>query len=118
MAGEPRLICAAADLVEGGRGVRFEIEYFGERAPAFVVRFRGKVHGYLNRCAHVALELDWREGEFFDPDGRDLLCSTHGATYAADSGRCTGGPCGRKSLVKLKVAERDGSVYYLGCDDD
>lgn len=118
MADGARLICASADLEEGGRGVRFKVEYFGAPAPAFLVRCGGQVHGYLNRCAHVALELDWREGEFFGPDGRDLLCSTHGATYAADTGRCTGGPCGTRSLVKLKVAERDGSVYYLGCDDD
>lgn len=118
MAGDARLICASADLVEGGRGVRFEVEYFGEPAPAFVVRSGGEVRGYLNRCAHVAMELDWREGEFFDPQGRDLICSTHGATYAADTGRCSGGPCGTKSLVKLRVEECDGGVYYLGCEDD
>jgi hypothetical protein len=38
------------------------------------------------------MELDWREGEVFDSRGRDLICSTHGATYAADSGKCLGGP--------------------------
>ena len=24
------------------------------------------VYGYLNRCAHMPMELDWREGMFFD----------------------------------------------------
>ena len=26
----------------------------------------GVVRAYLNRCAHVPVELDWVEGEFFD----------------------------------------------------
>jgi nitrite reductase/ring-hydroxylating ferredoxin subunit len=88
-----RLICASAALADAGRGVRFEVEYFGEPAPAFVVRYAGAVHGYLNRCAHVAMELDWQEGVFFDSDGRDLLCSTTVRPTTRASGRCVGGPC-------------------------
>lgn len=103
--------------MDAGRGVRFEVEYFGQNAPAFAVRYGGQVHAYLNRCAHVAMELDWQEGVFFDADGRDLLCSTHGATYDAASGRCVGGPC-RGGLVKLNVEERDGMVYFTGFEDD
>jgi len=118
MAEDERLICASGALVDSGRGVRFEVEYFGRPAPAFAVRYRGRVHGYLNRCAHVAMELDWQEGVFFDPDGRDLLCSTHGATYDARSGRCLGGPCNRAPLVKLRIEERDGIVYFTGFADE
>jgi nitrite reductase/ring-hydroxylating ferredoxin subunit len=112
------VICAAGALVDSGRGVRFDVEYFGEKAPAFVVRYQGGVQGYLNRCSHVAMELDWQEGVFFDADGRDLLCSTHGATYEAKSGRCIGGPCSGSPLVKLRVEERDGNVYFKGFEDD
>jgi len=118
MAEEARLICAAADLEEAGRGVRFEVQYCDQVAPAFVLRYRGKAHAYLNRCAHLPMELDWREGEFFDLGRRDLICSTHGATYAADSGACIGGPCGKTPLVRLRVEERGSSVYYLGSEDD
>lgn len=118
MAGEQRLICASGELQDASLGVRFEVEYFGETAPAFVVRYRGRVHGYLNRCSHVASELDWQEGRFFDAEGRDLICSTHGAVFAAATGRCLGGPCGGKPLVRLSVEERDGGVYFLGVDDD
>ena len=118
MAEAQRLICESAALVDSGRGVRFEVEYFGEVAPAFVVRHGGRVHGYLNRCAHVAMELDWQEGVFFDADGRDLLCSTHGAVYEAASGRCLGGPCSGRALVKLRLEERNGHIYFMGFDDD
>ena len=118
MADDARLICASGDLREAGRGVRFEVEYFGEPAPAFAIRFEGRAYGYLNRCAHVAMELDWRPGEFFDSQGRDLICSTHGAMYAADSGRCLGGPCGGAPLVALRLEERDGQVYFMGVADE
>jgi nitrite reductase/ring-hydroxylating ferredoxin subunit len=118
MAAGERLICASSALADSGRGVRFDVEYFGEPAPAFVVRYRGKAHGYLNRCAHVAMELDWQEGVFFDSDGRDLLCSTHGATYDARTGRCVGGPCVGSALVKLRLEERGGQVYFMGFEDD
>jgi nitrite reductase/ring-hydroxylating ferredoxin subunit len=117
MADGERLICDSAALQDAGRGVRFEIEYFGDTAPAFVVRYAGRVLGYLNRCAHVAMQLDWREGEFFDLQRRDLICSTHGAAYAADSGRCLGGPCAGKPLVRLRIEERAGQVYFMGVDD-
>lgn len=118
MADHERLICASGALVDSGRGVRFEVEYFGEPAPAFAVRHGGRVRGYLNRCAHVAMELDWQEGVFFDSDGRDLLCSTHGATYDAQSGRCLGGPCNGSPLVKLRIEERDNMVYFTGFADE
>jgi nitrite reductase/ring-hydroxylating ferredoxin subunit len=117
MAGTERLICASEALLDSGRGVRFELDYFGRPAPAFVVRQDGEVHGYLNRCSHVAMELDWQEGVFFDFGGRDLICSTHGAVYDTRSGQCLGGPCNRTPLVKLRFEEREGGVYFMGFAD-
>jgi len=117
MARDARLICASGALADSGPGVRFEVEYFGEKAPAFVLRYQGRVYAYVNRCGHMPMELDWREGEFFDLNGRDLICSTHGASYSAASGKCLGGPCGKTPLVALRVEERDGKVYFTGIDD-
>jgi nitrite reductase/ring-hydroxylating ferredoxin subunit len=63
------------------------------------------------------MELDWQEGVFFGLMGHDLLCSTHGASYHPATGRCLGGPCNGSPLVKLKVEERAGSVYFMGFAD-
>ena len=52
-------ICDAAELTEAGTGVRFDVIVDGGPASAFVVRYRGVVAGFLNRCSHVAMELDW-----------------------------------------------------------
>ncbi len=106
-----RMICASAELEERGTGVRFEIEWEGEIVPAFAVRHSARVYAYLNRCAHIAMELDWTPGKFFDADGAYLICSTHGALYAPESGACRGGPCRGAKLVRLDVYEAGGKVY-------
>ncbi len=113
-AAEPLIaVCRAEQLADGGPGVRFEVTESGGRVSAFVIRFRGHVYGYLNRCAHVAMELDWLEGQFFDADGQTLLCATHGAAYEPASGICIGGPCaGRGGLRRLQVLEADGQVFW------
>src|SRR3954463_8150586 len=105
------LVCASEELVDSGLGFRFEIRHYGERTPAFAVRYHGRVHAYVNRCPHVPTELDWDEGRFFDIQGLVLICSNHGATFLPESGKCIGGPCRGKSLHALAVEERDGKVF-------
>ncbi|MDK9704341.1 MAG: Rieske 2Fe-2S domain-containing protein [Sulfuritalea sp.] len=105
-----RPICASEELVEGGRGVRFTVDRHGVSEPAFVVRYRGQVHAWLNRCGHIPVELDWQPGEFFDHSGLYLICATHGALYGPESGRCLGGRCNGKGLDPVAVIERDGHV--------
>ncbi len=104
------MICASADLAEGGDGVRFEMR---SGVPAFVVRYEGEARAYLNRCAHVAMELDWMPGKFFDSEKIVLVCSTHGALYDPRTGECAGGPCRGRRLDALDVRERDGAVILM-----
>ncbi len=113
MAGRQRLICRSEQIAERAKGWRFALDTGVGRLPAFVIRYRGKVYAYVNRCAHVGVELDWAEGEFFDVSGLYLVCATHGAAYYPDSGRCAGGPCRGRKLLTLEVFERDGAVYVV-----
>jgi nitrite reductase/ring-hydroxylating ferredoxin subunit len=105
-------ICEASELEEGGKGVRFPVTAGMEDTTGFVVRYGGKVYGYLNRCAHIPIELDWAEGEFFESSGLYLMCSTHGAIYDPETGRCAGGPCRGGRLRPVAVLERDGKIYW------
>lgn len=105
-------ICESALLTEGGKGVRFPVTAGGEDRTGFVIRYGNKIYGYLNRCAHVPIELDWNEGEFFESSGSYLMCSTHGALYVPESGRCAGGPCRGGSLRSIEVFERDGQIFW------
>jgi nitrite reductase/ring-hydroxylating ferredoxin subunit len=103
----------ASAVEDGGDGLRFDLIANGVGTTGFVIRYGGQLYGYVNRCAHVAMELDWQPGHFFDGDGTFLVCSTHGALYEPTSGTCAGGPCGgRGNLRRLDVFERDGRIYW------
>lgn len=112
MSEEMIAICASSDLLEGGKGIRFPVTAMGGDSTGFVVRYNNIAYGYLNRCAHVPIELDWAEGEFFESSGLYLMCSTHGAIYAPDSGQCMGGPCRGGRLRPITVVERDGQIFW------
>ena len=113
----PLRLCAADELVERGDAVVFDVVQWRDKATAFAMRFDGEVVAYLNRCVHVPTEMDWEYGKFLD-SGRDfIMCSIHGASYNPSNGRCVGGPCGRGSLTKLRVEERDQQVYWYPSPD-
>jgi nitrite reductase/ring-hydroxylating ferredoxin subunit len=104
-------LCDSAELQEGALALGFDVRYAGQDCRAFAVRFEGRVHAYLNRCTHVPMEMDYQPGRFFDDTGRWLLCATHGAAYAPDTGACAGGPC-RGGLVKIALTESAGVVHW------
>lgn len=106
------LICASEDVLEGGKGVRFPVSAGDNDATGFVVRYGGVIYGYLNRCAHIPMELDWSPGEFFESSGLYLMCSTHGAIYDPETGYCAGGPCKGGSLRSINVVENEGKVFW------
>ena len=99
-------VCEGAALVNGGRGMRFPVVAYGHPTTGFVIRYGGKPFAYLNRCAHVPIELDWSQGNFFESSGLYLMCSTHGAMYAV------GGPCRGGRLRPIGVIERDGGIWW------
>ncbi len=104
-------LCNSRDLVEGGEAVPFDVEYAGQTCRAFAIRCKGAVHAYLNRCTHVAMEMDYQPNRFFDDSGQWLLCATHGAAYRPDTGQCAGGPC-RGGLVRIALSEAQGVVHW------
>jgi nitrite reductase/ring-hydroxylating ferredoxin subunit len=106
------LICRSEDVAEGGKGYRFPLRAGLEEAVGFVIRYDGIAHAYLNRCAHVPIELDWSHGEFFESSGLYLMCATHGAIYLPETGVCAGGPCRGARLRKIPVQERDGQIFW------
>jgi len=109
-------ICPSSALEEGGKGVRFPVTVGGEDGTGFVIRYNKSVHAYLNRCVHVPIELDWNEGDFFESSGLYLMCSTHGAIYAPETGHCAGGPCRGGRLRPITVYEKDNQVFWMPDD--
>ncbi|MBY0345360.1 MAG: Rieske (2Fe-2S) protein [Neisseriaceae bacterium] len=103
-----QVLCASSQLHNGGQGWRFV--WHGQ--PAFAVRHQNQVYAYVNRCRHIPIELDWNEGIFFDAEGVNLMCATHGALYETASGVCVAGPCRGQRLQPIALIEKAEVVYY------
>ena len=104
-------LCSSEALADGGDAVPFEVVYCGRSERGFAIRFAGQVHAYLNRCAHVPMEMDYQPNQFFDSTGQWLMCATHGAMYHPQTGACQGGPC-RGGLIKIALTEHEGLVHW------
>lgn len=113
----PLALCASTALADKGHAFVFDVQHFRQPTRAFVLRYDGRVVGYLNRCLHVPTEMDWQEGEFLDSGKEFIMCSIHGAVYEPLTGRCAGGPCGRGRLTVIDTLERDGQVYWYPSRD-
>jgi len=110
-------LCASAELAERGRAFGWDVLEHGRPQRAFVLRVDGVPRGWLNRCLHVPVEMDWNPGEFLDSERRYILCSIHGAAYDPTHGQCVGGPCGRGRLTPVTVQEEAGQVYWYPSRD-
>jgi nitrite reductase/ring-hydroxylating ferredoxin subunit len=113
-------------LIDGG-GLCFEVidstiskreqkkaQASGAMKTGFAVEFADSVYAYENRCPHLGVELDWALGVFFDEAREYLVCSTHGAHFEPDTGKCVSGPCEGQSLIPLALLEEEGELFTQG----
>lgn len=111
-------VVRAADL-RPGQTAKFAWEARGRTRRGFVLNYRGTVRAFVNECAHIATGLDCLENEFFDKEGRYLVCAMHGALYEPDTGDCVSGPPCGASLDPLRVeVEGEEVVVYVEVADD
>jgi nitrite reductase/ring-hydroxylating ferredoxin subunit len=104
---EPGGVIASVDELKAHPTKKFRLVidqgYGPKPAEALLVRFGDEVHAFLNVCPHVGTPLDWMPNEFFDAEGRRLLCRTHGALFDPLNGVCLGGPCAGRGLTELAI---------------
>ena len=103
-----KVLCRLADLAE--RGAKGLTLTDGVDREVFVVRADGQVHGYVNSCPHIGTPLEVLPDRFLTRDGREILCSTHGARFEIATGLCVAGPCRGRSLRRLQVQVVDGLI--------
>lgn len=108
-----QVLCDSKKLIDGGRGVRFQVSVENTPSPAFAIRYHGKIYAYLNRCGHQGVQLDWEEGSFFDMELEHIICATHGALYSPDTGVCLHGRCYGKGLIKVAIEETEGKIFLV-----
>jgi len=94
-----------ADIAEGkSKGIEVDNFYM------FAVKKDSEIFLYWNRCPHLGTPLEWEEDRFLDPDGALIICSTHGALFEIDGGRCLAGPCKGKHLQAIPFVLDEGMI--------
>jgi nitrite reductase/ring-hydroxylating ferredoxin subunit len=58
--------------------------------------------------------MAWRKDAYLSADGKQIVCSGHGAHFDIQSGKCESGPCLGQALTPVNLQiEQDGNVYLL-----
>jgi naringenin degradation protein FdeD len=111
-----RVVCRLADLEEHGARA-FTVGGGDWPLRGFVVLCGKEVRGYVNHCPHAGHPLNLRPHRFLTPDRAMILCSSHGALFEKDAGRCLAGPCAGEQLrpVPLEVI---GDVVQIAANAD
>ena len=104
----------ALDELPPGRTAVFRLTCSGRSLHGFVIHHAGSIRAYVNSCPHVGTNLDLWPNEFLTEDGSTIVCSTHGALFAPDSGLCIAGPCAGDHLTPLSV-RIDGRDVVVTC---
>lgn len=102
-------VCSSTQLPEG-QYLKLYMVFEGRDEECLLVRFKGKVFGYLNRCVHMPRRLDCEKPSIFDETGRYLRCSMHGIVYEPSSGASVSTMCEGERLRAIDVYEEDGKV--------
>lgn len=76
-----------------------------------LINHQGEIYGYLNRCPHTGVNLDWMPDQFMDQTGELIQCSTHGAQFRIADGLCVYGPCSGDALTPVSLLIRQDEVY-------
>ena len=113
-------ICSMSDIAsQKARGFQLvTVDEKGEEKPLpiVVVRWGKQVFGYVNRCPHDNVNLDWERNQFLDPNGIRLMCGKHGAIFELGTGVCLEGPCKGRSLIPVPLAVIDNDICVYGVD--
>lgn len=79
-----------------------------------VVRWGRQVFGYVNKCPHDGVNLDWERNQFLDPNGIRLMCGKHGALFELGTGMCIEGPCKGRALQPIALSIIDNDICVTG----
>lgn len=106
-------LCRLEDI-PSGRAIGRELTSGARHLSVIVLRHEDTVTVYLNSCPHVGVRLEWRPDDFLDITDDFLQCSTHGALFEKERGRCLAGPCRGAALVPVAIrVDREGTVWAI-----
>jgi nitrite reductase/ring-hydroxylating ferredoxin subunit len=108
-----RVLCRLSDIVDGN-SKGFSVGDGEWPLRGMLVRMGDAVHAYVNYCPHAGHPLNFMPDRFLTPDGRLILCLSHGALFEKATGHCVAGPCAGESLRRVAIRIESG---YVMLDD-
>lgn len=99
-------LCDKSEVAQGA-ALAFEVD----EVEVIVVNYWGKFYGYVNRCPHLNIELNWQPDQFLDSSGELIECAQHGAQFNIETGECISGPCMGEALTKVALRVEDGGIW-------
>ena len=78
----------------------------------FVVCKDQQYFAYINSCPHIGIALEFMPDQFLDADAELIVCSSHGALFEIQSGKCVAGPCIGESLQPIKLHSENGQLFW------
>ena len=88
--------------IPDGSAIALNVTENVEPASIILLRQGSRVFAYQNICPHAGRRLDWAPGRFLIEDGQ-LICASHGASFAIETGKCDIGPCTGASLASVAI---------------
>ena len=70
---------------------------------AIILYHQDHIYGYINRCPHLNIPLNWQPDTFLNAEKTHLQCATHGALFLLATGECVSGPCFGDTLSPLSL---------------
>lgn len=102
-------ICRADEIPDNSaRG--FSVARPGSTLDIFIVRKGKQFYGYVNRCPHTGVNLEWQSDDFLESDASLIRCSTHGARFRISDGFCIYGPCNGQYLTAVTLSVENDRI--------
>ena len=101
-----RPLCHIYDLKE-----KQAIEFSHHGQSYLVIKDLDDISVYFNECPHAGHNLNMMSDDIVSPDGKQLLCTAHGAVFETHTGKCIDGPCTGAYLEKVNVTIKDDKIW-------
>ena len=107
----PGTLLARVDALHDPGALVVTIGEGGWPLSVLITKRGAHIAAFRNKCPHAGYPLQRADGRVLVQEGRYIVCSAHGASFALETGACAGGPCNGNALERIAVEVRDGAVF-------
>ena len=103
-------LCRTGDLDKTGAKT---IAVEGESTTVLLVQAGEEIRAYTSRCPHMGVPLETFPDHVMDKNREFIICSTHGAHFEPETGKCVRGPCRGDFLDPHQIQVEQDEIYLI-----